>query len=69
VTSSLEELSHEINRLSCEAAAAAAKAAGAKGLQLGEESRATAAREEAAGLKASVLWVACMHQPVQAGLA
>jgi hypothetical protein len=60
----LEELSREINRLSCEVAAAAAKAAGAKGLQLGEESRATAAREEAAGLKVRLgVWQRQEQQP------
>lgn len=49
----LRELTTRAHTLSCQAAAAAAKAAGARGLQAGEEARARAAAAEAEGLRVS----------------
>lgn len=47
----LTELTARAHTLSCQAAAAAAKSAGARGLQAGEEARARAAAAEAEGLR------------------
>lgn len=47
----LTELTARAHTLSCQAAAAAAKAAGARGLQAGEEARASAAAAEAEGFR------------------
>jgi hypothetical protein len=53
----LSEVTTRAHTLSCQAAAAAAKAAGAKGLRAGEEARARAAQAEAEGLRVSVGFV------------
>jgi hypothetical protein len=57
----LSEVTARAHTLSCQAAAAAAKAAGARGLQAGEDARARAAAAEAEGLRVSRVRRCCFR--------